>query len=71
MHAATDLAERKGLSALTVDAITKAAGHAKGTFYVHFSDRTELLIFIDIETLDRPRRSASRARDRDRDRERD
>jgi len=44
VHAATDLAERKGLSALTVDAITKAAGHAKGTFYVHFSDRTELLI---------------------------
>ncbi len=44
MRAATGLAEREGLSALTVDAITKAAGHAKGTFYVHFSDRTELLI---------------------------
>ena len=38
------VAERDGLAALSVDAVTRTAGHAKGTFYVHFADRTELLV---------------------------
>lgn len=60
LDAAAALAERDGVSALSVQAITRAAGHAKGTFYVHFADRTELLVqlhrrFHD-ELFDRIRR---------------
>lgn len=44
LDSAADIAERDGTSALTVDAITKAAGHAKGTFYIHFDDRADLLV---------------------------
>ena len=44
LNAATDLAAAAGIGALTVSAITSAAGHAKGTFYVHFDDRTELIV---------------------------
>jgi len=44
LDAATDLAQHAGLDALTVAAITEAAGHAKGTFYVHFADRTEVVV---------------------------
>lgn len=44
LNAATELAAAKGIDALTVSAITSAAGHAKGTFYVHFDDRTELIV---------------------------
>jgi AcrR family transcriptional regulator len=29
-----------------VEAVTRAAGHAKGTFYVHFDDRTGLLVAL-------------------------
>lgn len=44
LNAATELAAAEGIDALTVSAITSAAGHAKGTFYVHFDDRTELIV---------------------------
>jgi TetR/AcrR family transcriptional regulator, transcriptional repressor for nem operon len=44
VHAAADIADVEGLSGLSVETVTRAAGHAKGTFYVHFSDRTELLV---------------------------
>jgi AcrR family transcriptional regulator len=44
LTSATDIAERDGITALTVGAVTKAAGHAKGTFYVHFEDRADLLV---------------------------
>ena len=44
VDAAAVVAERDGLAALSVDAVTRTAGHAKGTFYVHFADRTELLV---------------------------
>jgi AcrR family transcriptional regulator len=39
MDAAVSVAEQEGLAGLTVARITAAAGHAKGTFYVHFPDR--------------------------------
>jgi AcrR family transcriptional regulator len=44
--AAVDLAERDGLRSLSVAQITAAAGHAKGTFYVHFADRAEFLVAV-------------------------
>ena len=44
LDAAVTLAEREGLHALSVAGITTAAGHAKGTFYVHFSDRAAFLV---------------------------
>ncbi|MFM8381584.1 MAG: TetR/AcrR family transcriptional regulator, partial [Actinomycetota bacterium] len=44
LASARHIAERNGITALTVDAVTKAAGHAKGTFYIHFEDRSDLLV---------------------------
>lgn len=44
LDAAVQLAEREGLQALSVARITDAAGHAKGTFYVHFPDRAAFLV---------------------------
>ena len=44
LDAAATLAGSEGIDALTVSAITTASGHAKGTFYVHFYDRSELIV---------------------------
>ena len=44
LDAAAALAGSEGIDALTVSAITTASGHAKGTFYVHFYDRSELIV---------------------------
>lgn len=44
LAAALLLADRSGLDALTVDDVTRRAGFAKGTFYVHFGNRTALLV---------------------------
>ena len=46
LNAAIELAERDGLRSMSIADVTKAAGHAKGTFYVHFRDRTALLIAL-------------------------
>ena len=46
LNAAVQLAERDGLRSLSITDVTKAAGHAKGTFYVHFADRTALLVAL-------------------------
>ncbi len=46
LRAAVELAERDGLRSLSVAEITATAGHAKGTFYVHFADRTALLVAL-------------------------
>lgn len=46
VDAAIEIAEVEGLLGLSVETVTRAAGHAKGTFYVHFSDRTELLVIL-------------------------
>lgn len=46
LEAAIGIAERAGLQSMSVAAITAAAGHAKGTFYVHFADRAALLVAV-------------------------
>ena len=46
LNAAVALAERDGLRSLSIADVTAAAGHAKGTFYVHFPDRTALLVAL-------------------------
>ena len=46
LNAAVALAERDGLRSLSIADVTAAAGHAKGTFYVHFRDRTALLVAL-------------------------
>ena len=46
LDAAVALAEHQGLNSLSVAGITAAAGHAKGTFYVHFPDRAALLVAL-------------------------
>jgi AcrR family transcriptional regulator len=44
LDAAVRVAERDGVDALSVAAVTAEAGHSKGTFYVHFADRTAMLV---------------------------
>jgi TetR/AcrR family transcriptional regulator, transcriptional repressor for nem operon len=44
LDAALHVAERDGLSALSVNSVTTEAGLAKGTFYVHYPDRTGLIV---------------------------
>jgi AcrR family transcriptional regulator len=46
LNAAVALAERDGLRSLSIADVTAAAGHAKGTFYVHVRDRTALLVAL-------------------------
>ena len=44
LDAAVLVADRDGIDGLSVAAVTHAAGVAKGTFYVHFTDRSTLLL---------------------------
>lgn len=44
LDAASSVIDRDGLTALSIDSVTREAGLAKGTFYVHFGDRSELLV---------------------------
>ena len=46
LDAAVALAECDGLNALAVARVTAAAGHAKGTFYIHFPDRAAFLVAL-------------------------
>lgn len=46
VEAAMVLADAQGWGSTSVEAVTRAAGHAKGTFYVHFDDRTGLLVAL-------------------------
>jgi Bacterial regulatory proteins, tetR family. len=43
LDAGLTLAEQTALSAMSVDELVREAGVAKGTFYVHFTDRAEYL----------------------------
>lgn len=47
------MAERTGLTGLSVNAIVEAAGVAKGTFFHHFGDRARYLVAIHEEFHDR------------------
>ena len=44
LDAAVAIIDRDGLTGLSIDSVTRQAGLAKGTFYVHFGDRSELLV---------------------------
>jgi AcrR family transcriptional regulator len=47
------LAEKTGLDGLSVNALTAAAGVAKGTFFHHFGDRTSYLVALHRRFHDR------------------
>ena len=46
IEAGLDLTSVASLNRLTIDAIVQKAGVAKGTFYVHFADRTAYLVAL-------------------------
>lgn len=46
LDAGLALADHKSLTAISVDDIVRGAAVAKGTFYVHFSDRTAFLVAL-------------------------
>lgn len=46
LDAALRVADGRGLGSLSVNDIVREAGVAKGTFYVHFADRTALLVAL-------------------------
>ena len=43
LDAGLEIAEQHGLSGMSINRVVAAAGVAKGTFYVHFTDRDEFL----------------------------
>jgi len=51
--AGLSLAERTGLSGMSVNQIVAEAGVAKGTFFHHFRDRSEFLVVLHTEFHDR------------------
>lgn len=53
--AANDLFLRDGVEATTVDAIVAAAGISKGTFYLHFPRKEDLLLEYGTRRLERIR----------------
>src|SRR5215471_10575314 len=55
VDAGLDLAASAGLNRLTVDAVVNKAGVAKGTFYVHFHDRTAFLVALHAQFHERLR----------------
>lgn len=61
IDAGLDLAASAGLNRLTVDAVVNKAGVAKGTFYVHFHDRTAFLMALHAQFHERLRDAISRA----------
>jgi len=48
--AAETLVAQRGLDAISIDDITQAADVAKGTFYTHFADKTDLAAAIALRT---------------------
>jgi TetR/AcrR family transcriptional regulator, transcriptional repressor for nem operon len=61
LEAGHELCVTTGLARLTVDAIVKKAGVAKGTFYVHFPDRTSFLVALHVQFYDRLRATILKA----------
>lgn len=48
----TDLVAQKGLTAVTVSDITRAANINRGTFYLHYLDKVDLLEKLEQELID-------------------
>jgi TetR/AcrR family transcriptional repressor of nem operon len=46
LDAGSNLAQRKAIATLRIDDIVEQAGVAKGTFYLHFQDRSEFLVAL-------------------------
>lgn len=61
LRAGRELAGKKPLSALRIDDIVERAGVAKGTFYLHFHDRAELLVTLHREFHDEVERMVAEA----------
>ena len=61
LDAALGLADDNSLSELSIDEIVRAAGVAKGTFYVHFRDRNEFAIALHDRFHDRLRERIEKA----------
>jgi TetR/AcrR family transcriptional repressor of nem operon len=55
VDAGFELATNTSLNAITVDAIVRKAGVAKGTFYVHFPDRATFLVALHVQFHERLR----------------
>ena len=53
LEAGSQLAETRGIGQMTVDAIVGKAGLGKGTFYVHFPDRTAFLVALHAQFHER------------------
>jgi TetR/AcrR family transcriptional repressor of nem operon len=53
VHAAMELFSEQGLDGPSLDAICERAGFTRGAFYVHFTDRDELLVAV-MEAAGRP-----------------
>lgn len=62
IDAGLDLAASASLNRLTVDAVVTKAGVAKGTFYVHFPDRTAYLVALHAQFHERLRDAILRTR---------
>lgn len=46
IQSALDLFQKKGISNVSVDIIAKTANVAKGSFYTHFKNRSDFLIYL-------------------------
>jgi AcrR family transcriptional regulator len=61
LDAGVAVAEREGLSGLSVNRVVAEAGVAKGTFYVHFSDREAFVDALHARFHERVEQAAARA----------
>jgi TetR/AcrR family transcriptional regulator, transcriptional repressor for nem operon len=61
LDAALELAESRSLPAMSVDEVVRAAGVSKGTFYVHFIDRSTFLVALHRRFYERLSAAVARA----------
>jgi AcrR family transcriptional regulator len=61
LDAGVAVAEREGLSGLSVNRVVAEAGVAKGTFYVHFTDREAFVDALHARFHERVQQAAGRA----------
>jgi len=67
LEAALDLLEERGEGGLSASAVSRAAGIAQSSFYVHFRDKADLLSALGDEVLLHLRRAVREARRRSRE----